>query len=76
MDGIADSVGTSLSKLQELVKDREGWCAVVYGVTKSCTRCKQMNNYFPERVQAEVSSTCTKRLALFKISKLMTYKDE
>ena len=34
-DGITDSVNMSSSKLQELVKDREGWHAAVYGVTKS-----------------------------------------
>ena len=35
LDGISDSVGMCLSKLQEIVKDREAWCAVVHGVTKS-----------------------------------------
>ena len=38
MDGITDSMGMSLSKLQEMVKDREAWCASVHGVTKSQTR--------------------------------------
>ena len=38
MIGITDSVDMGVSKLREMVKDREAWCAAVHGVTNSRTR--------------------------------------
>ena len=38
LDGIIDLIDLSLSTLQELVMDREAWCAAVHGVTKTQTR--------------------------------------
>jgi len=40
LDSITDSLDMSLSKFREMVKDREAWCAAVYGVSKSRTQLR------------------------------------
>ena len=47
LDGLTHSMGMNLSKLREVVKDREAWCSAVHGVTKSQTQLKVNNN--PQR---------------------------
>ena len=66
LDGITDSVDTSLSRLQEIVKDRKAWCAAVHGVTNSRTRL--MTTTKPNNNNQNKTAQQNKNSSLWKMS--------
>ena len=63
MDGITDSMDMNLNRLHETVKDRETWCAAVYGVEKSQTwvaiEMQQMSQHKNQSVSPVMFETVT-----------------
>ena len=55
LDSITDSMDRNLSKLQEIVKDREASCAAVHGITKSWTELRNLQNNQKEAGEQLVS---------------------
>ena len=66
LDSITDSVDTSLSRLQEIVKDRKAWCAAVHGVTNSRTRL--MTTTKPNNNKQNKTAQQNKNSSLWKMS--------
>ena len=58
LDGITDLMDMSVSKLQEMVKDREAWCAAVHGVAKSWTQLSNWTKTRPHTIWVMTTRHC------------------
>ena len=64
LNGITDSMDMSLSKLWEMVKDREAWCAVIHGVSKRRTQLSDLTELSLSKVLTESLEVATSLITL------------